>query len=270
MMKKILFLTFVFITAFVIILPSGNSQTNVVEEGEPLHLWLKRSPTQDLTTLHFYKPLDNEDVRGDARFRHTLGPKGEENDKLVMFFPTDQKSNFLQFEYNETLTGNYSFTISAISMLSERFSLGVELAFDKDRDGKYDESFTFTISGNTSRGIERYKGNINIPSDLIKKFDGKNGGRIRMTISRNDNLDINVLIYCGYRGEFSSLWLPYSKYTYVPQNEEDGPDYTLYVILGIMAVTVFVLVIIFGFRSKDGGKEKTPPQSGRRRRKSKR
>jgi hypothetical protein len=200
--------------------------------------------------LHFYKPLDNEDVRGDARFRATLGPKGSGNDSLTMYFPTDQKSNFLQFEYNASLQGNYSFMISAISFLVDQFNLKVTLSFDKDRDGDYDKIFDFSIIGNTDRDITRYEGNLSIPPNLIDEFNGKTGGRIKMTIQREDDLDINILIYCGYRGEFSSIWLPYSKYIYEPDSKENGPDYTLFVILGLGAAALIVIVIVLGTRAK--------------------
>lgn len=239
----------ILLVSMIMIVPSSG-QTSVVQDGEPLHLWLKRSPTQDMTTLHFYKPLDNEQVRTDARFRHNLGPKGTENDELVMFFPTDQQSNFLQFEHNDTLTGNYSFMISALSLRGTKFELKIDLSFDQDRDGDYDKVFSFTIKENTSLDTTRFEGDIDIPANLIEKFDGKKGGRVRMTISREDDLDINVLIYCGFQGEFSYIWLPFSKYTYVPPNNEDQPNYTLYVVLGIAAAAVFVLVIVLASRAK--------------------
>ena len=256
--------------------PAGTSQTTSrqVKEGDPLHLYVTRSVTQDMTFLYYHAPLDpNGNISADARYRHSFGEKGSDTDSLVMFFPQDKDSNFLQFQPNMTLTAHYDITLSAVTPADTSdlgFDLKVTIELDLERDGEYDHTVTFHITGTADSSRTTHTGDMAMdPSDL-EPFDGEKGGRIRVTITREDDIDTSVVMYCGYQGKTSSIWLPYSKFTYVPQ-DDDGDDGS-YVWLVVLAIAVFIAIIVVALISgrdkekKDaGGKGKKDARKDRRR-----
>jgi hypothetical protein len=257
------------------IVPSGADpqSTGGVREGEPLHLWFKRSPTQNLTTLSFYEQEISKDIREDPRYRHMIGPGGS----MVVYFPTHPDSNFLQFEYNETLRGNYTFTLLPMVSTnpgSTEFSLKVIIDFDTQRDGKYDKQISFKITGMADSNRREYTGNITVDPELIQKFDGKKGGRIRITIQREDDLDTNVLLYCGYLGDISYLNLPFSKYVYIPpeRNDDENTKYLFLSVISVAFIVIIVILVVYMKREQEKNKkrkeaEKVSLRRGSRRRK---
>jgi hypothetical protein len=248
---------------------SGQSDSGV-SDGEPLHLWFKRSPAQALTTLSFYEPQMDEEMTSDPRFRHVLTPKGDNNSSMVAFFPTHPDNNFLQFEYNSTITGFYNFTISAVlprDVTDIDFRIRVTMEFAQTRGEEFDDNISFQIEGKADSDRRSYSGEIQIDSDMIEKFDGRKGGRIRVTVERVDDIDTDVLIYCGYRGLFSSLTLPFSKYTYTPdENGEEGFDWTTFLIIVFGSLVIIILVFLaFGIiGGKKEEKKEEPLLSDRR------
>ena len=99
--------------------------SGLVEEGEPLHLYIRRSPIQDDTYLYFHPPEGKyyNDSYNDLGYRKTLLQKGGGNDTVTLFYPQDPGSNFLQFEPNPSLILRYNFTISAIPLPPHRMSM---------------------------------------------------------------------------------------------------------------------------------------------------
>ncbi len=250
---------------------SGGQSDGGVRDGEPLHLWFRRSPSQNITTLSFYEPVVSDDDRMDIRYRHAIGPKDTPGLELITFFPTHPDSNFLQFEFNGTLTGNYSLILSAagpITSLDTVYKLRVTIDLDIERDGEYDKQISFLITGTANSSSDKHTGNISVPDDLLKKFDGRRGGRIRVTMSREDDLDTYVILYCGYLGKQSFINLPYSRYTYVPPGEVDNSIPTIWII-GFGSVFIILVVFIAVFLSrkheKDEPAEEVEPRRSRRR-----
>ncbi len=245
-----------------------------VRDGEPLHLWFKRSPAQALTTLSFYEPQMDEEMISDPRFRHVLKPKEEQNSTLLAFFPTHPENNFLQFEYNSTITAVYNFTISAVlprDVTDIDFRIRVTIEFAQTRGEEYDQNVSFEIEGKADSDRRSYTGEIEIDSEMIERFDGRKGGRIRLTVERVDDIDTDVLIYCGYRGWFSSFTLPFSKYTYTPdENGEEGFDWTTFLIIIFGSLVIIILVFlafgIIGGKKEEKKEEPLLSDRGRRRR----
>jgi hypothetical protein len=236
-------------------LVSGQSSSGV-QEGEPLHLWLKRSTAQDLTTLSFYEPQIEDDT--DPKFRQTIGERGEDNDELVLYFPTHPDNNFLQFEYNESIEGRYNFTISAVQPLNATdtvFKLKITIYLSIERGDEPDAEVSFQIEGEADSQRRTYQDSIPIGKELVERFDEEKGGRLKIVIEREDNLDTDVLLYCGYRGGHSFLELPFSKYTHAPsEDEENGFDWTTLVII-IFGSLVIIILVFLAFGILGGKKE---------------
>ncbi len=268
--RAIFFISMVMAFSFLSVTMISGQTSSGVQEGEPLHLWLKRSPAQDLTTLSFYPVQIDDTVSSDPKFRHALGSKGQETSKLTAYFPTHPDSNFLQFEYNSTLAGEYNFTISAVlpkNASDIEFRLKVTLEFAQERGSDLDVEFSFIIVGQADSNRRTYTGDIEIDKDLLERFDGEKGGRMKLMIERVDNLDTDVLLYLGYGESTCSFDLPYSKYKYVPgEEEEDGFDWTIVVII-IFGSLVIIILVFLAFGLIGGKKEKDvtdePPQRTR-------
>lgn len=242
-----------------------------IQDGEPLNLWFKRSPAQDSTTLVFHEPSLTEDQLDDPKFRHSLGPRGGNTSKMVLFFPTDKNSNFLQFEYNDTLEGNFSITLSAIlpqNASTIQFQIKINIEMDLDRDGDYDEEISFDVTGDADSTRRTYEGEIPKDQGIPERFDGQRGGRIRITIERKDLLDTNVLIYCGYKGFQSSFNLPFSKYTYVAPEPEDNEIPVSWIIgIGSAFIILVVFIVVILMRKQE---EEPEPEEPKKRKGSKR
>jgi hypothetical protein len=215
----------------------------VVQVGEPLHIYLRRQPVQDMTYLFFHPPDDiyHEKAADNLSYRKTLLSKGSGNDSERMYFPQDSKSNFLQFEPNSSIPLNYNFTISAVqpndpSNITYKLRVLIDIDYDNDKD--YDDAISFEISGTANSERRIKEGTVQIDTSRLKKFDGKNGGRLRVTISRVDDLDTTVTIYCGYQGYNSYIFLPFSKYKYEGDDQENGENYWPWVLAGAAIVLI--------------------------------
>ncbi|MGA1872689.1 MAG: hypothetical protein ACMUHY_03370 [Thermoplasmatota archaeon] len=259
---------------FMIYFPPVLAQADVVPVGEPLHLHIRRQPVSDMTFLYFHPPDDtyNERARNDLSYRLTLLEKGSGNDTLTMYYPQDPQSNFLQFEPNATLEFTYSFALSAVKPVDPSdmtFILEVLVEIDEDRDGDYEDEVSFEISGEANSERSLMEGTVPIDIGKMEPFDGKKGGRLRVTLSRADELETSLTIYCGYGGYHSWFQLPYSKFKYLPPDgDPDDPSMWPYV-LGIAGVVVVSGIAYFFFRSRqqEQRKKSEPPIRDRGRRK---
>ncbi|MEA3559958.1 MAG: hypothetical protein U9R75_11960 [Candidatus Thermoplasmatota archaeon] len=246
----------------------GSQETNVVRSGEPLHLYLRRKPVQDMTYLHFYPP-DNDLIGSNVSYRETLQQKGNVGDSFpLMFYPQSRESNFLQFEPNSSVQFHYHFVISAQNppppIVEEPvYRVKVLIELDYEHDGKYDRELSFEISGVTGKGPEIKEGNVQFNIGSLERFEGETGGRVRVNISRQDNLGSVVTIYCGTDGYNSYFQLPYSKYKYL--GGSDDPSVDLYIVIGIIFFVGVIVVVFMIYKDSGKRKEKEPEKKGRRR-----
>jgi hypothetical protein len=243
-----------------------SAQTGVVEEGEPLHLYLRRQPVQDYTYLYFHPPdvTYQEKAENNLSYRKTFLTKDSGNDLETMFFPQDPKSNFLQFEPNSSLSFEYSFVISAVKPPDPSdltYILEFLVDIDYDNDGHYDDQLSFEISGDADSESAVKEGTVTVDMDQLKRFDGKRGGRLRVTISRKDDIDTSVTIYCGYQGYNSYFVFPFSKYKYEGEPPDDGGDYWLWILAGAGILIVGGIAYLY-IRQKQVEK---PPEPDKRR-----
>jgi hypothetical protein len=251
----------ILILSSISVVPLAASQTTGgVPVGEPLHLFLRRSPVQDRTYLYFHPPGDGyfNESRDNLSYRETLTQKGTETSQFYMRYPEAAESNFLQFEPNRTLKLTYSFTISAVKppdISDIQYILGIIIELDYDHDGKWDREISFEINGDADNNRHIKEGEVDVNIDTLKKFDGEKGGRIQVTILRLDDIDTTLTIYCGYLGYHSFFQLPFSKYRY--QQETDTPSNTwIWVTVGGAGlIAVFVIYVIYA------GRKKVPPRS---------
>lgn len=253
-LKKILPTVLFFLLCLSPLLSSTSAQDGAVQVGEPLHIYIRRQPVQDMTFLYFHAPdaTYDEKARDNISYRKILLARGSGMDSERMFFPQDPQSNFLQFEPNASIPSTYNFTISAVQpedISDITYTLLVVIDIDYENDKNYDEQISFEISGeaDSSRAIK--EGTIPFGDDQLKKFDGERGGRLRVNISRKDYLDTTVTIYCGYQGYNSFLVLPYSKYKYEGEIPEDGKNYWPWVLAGA-AIVIIIGVAYFYLRQK--------------------
>ncbi|MBN1390565.1 MAG: hypothetical protein JXA22_07990 [Candidatus Thermoplasmatota archaeon] len=231
------------------------AQSKAVPEGEPLHLYIRRQPVQDMTYLYFHPPdqIYADRSRDDLDYRETLMQKGSGNDTLRMFYPQDPdpRNNFLQFMPNASLELTYNFVISAVRPLdisNTTYILVVLIDMDMDHDGKYDRDISFEISGEADSQRSYKNGTVPIDIGSLRSFDGERGGRLRVTLSRKDDIDTSVTIYCGYRGFHSWFQLPFSKFDHSPQEDDTPPSWPY--LIGFAAILVVCGVAYFYFRSR--------------------
>jgi len=246
----------------VVFVPMVESQeVQGVQVGEPLDLYIRRKPVQDMTYLFFHPPDDGYDTRSveDPGYRKGLMPKGTIGDSFSMWYPQDRDSNFLQFEPNATLKLGYNITVSAIypgvpgQIKDSNFTIDVLIELDYENDRKFDREISFSIRDESYSKPTVKEGEINIDVRSLRKFDVKEGGRIKVTFSRADDLDTIVSIYCGYRGYHSYLMFPYSKFRYTSIQEENKSDSWKWMLLFGGSILVGGALILF---LKDRGKQK--------------
>ena len=260
-------ITIIFLFCLMPLLNSSSAQTGVVEVGEPLHIYLRRQPVQDMTYLYFHPPDDiyNEKAMDNLSYRKTLLPRGSGNDFERMFFPQDPASNFLQFEPNSTIPLTYSFPISAVKPtdLSDiTYKLLVLIDIDYGNDKDYDKQISFEITGEADSERVIKEGIVPMDVSQLKKFEGKDGGRLRVNISRKDFLDTTVTIYCGYQGQNSYIVLPYSKYKYEGETSDNGNELWPWF---LAAGGIIIIAGIAFFYLKQKQVEKAPPPVEKRR-----
>ncbi len=252
--------------------PLAASQTiGAVPVGEPLHLYLRRSPVQDRTYLYFHPPGDGyaNESKDDIAYRETLTKKGTETDHFFMRYPEAIESNFLQFEPNKTLKMTYSFTISSVkpSDISDiKYTLGIIIELDYDHDGKWDRDIAFEITGDADNNLYTKEGEVDVDIGSLKKFDGKKGGRIQITLSRLDDIDTTLTIFCGYLGYHSHFQLPYSKFRYEQEPDEPSRAWMWVVVGGVVVIGVFIVYVIYSGRKKTLPPSKEKNRRGRGRR----
>ena len=200
-------------------LPQGaviGQATGGVRVGEPLHIYLRKDVAQQLLYLHFYPPPGDVPLT-EATSRFALDRKGSLNATVVTFFPRDMGSNFLQFEPNASVEAKYQLMLFAsrplnVSDNKARLELIIEL--DYQNDNEYDERFVATVRFNATSSFVKVQGSLPMDPEELRRFDGKKGGKVRMTLARADDLDTIVVVHCGSSAEPSFVQLPFSKYRY--------------------------------------------------------
>ncbi len=227
---------------------------DVIKVGEPLHLHLRRLPVQDMTYLFFHPPDSTYEniAKDDLSYRKTFLAKGTGRDFEVIYFPQDPQSNFLQFEPNSSIPLTYSFNISGVKpmdLTDIAYILNIKIDIDYNHDGSYDDVISFDIKGETKSHMESKKGTVPINMNDLKKFNAKDGGRLRINISRQDHVDTSLTVYCGYHGYNSYLELPFSKYKYIDPVDPPPPVIWPWV-LGIGALMILAAVGFFYFKQK--------------------
>jgi hypothetical protein len=238
-LRKVPYIAIIFIFCMVTFLPEFSAQSGAVQVGEPLHIYLRRQPVQDMTYLYFHPPdeIYEQKSHDNLSYRKTLLERGTGHDFIVLYFPQDSISNFLQFEPNASIPFTYNFTISTVRP-NINYILNIKIDIDYDHDGRYDKEISFDIRGEEDDKIESKTGIIPVDVSELKKFDEKNGGRLRVNISRKDEIDTTITIYCGYRGYNSYLVLPFSKYKYEGEEPGDGESYWPWILAGAGLVII--------------------------------
>ena len=104
-LSKVPHLAIIFLFCITPFIAGSTAQSGAVQVGEPLHLYIRRQPVQDMTFLFFHPPDDiyNEKAMDNLSYRKILLQRDTGLDFIRMFYPQDGNSNFLQFEPNSSI-----------------------------------------------------------------------------------------------------------------------------------------------------------------------
>jgi len=242
-----------------------------VQVGEPLHIYFRKDVPQQMLYLHFYPPAGNVPLT-DTSSRYTIDRKGSLNATAVVFFPRDLGSNFLQFEPNASVPAEYQlmlFCATPINASSNKAKLQLIIELDYQRDNVYDNRMATTIVFDANSSFVKVRGALPIDAFELGRFDGKRGGKIRVTLARADDLDTIVVMHCGSSEHPSFFQLPCSKYRYVASDDNGGGVSPLLVLgIGVAVVVVFFigLKLISWNKGKETKKVEAPAQHRGRKR----
>jgi len=237
-----------------------------VKVGEPLHIYFRKDVAQQMLYLHFYKPAGNLPLT-DTSSRFIIERKGAPNSTSVVFFPRDPNSNFLQFEPNASVAPEYQFMLFAATpqnASNNKAKLQLIIEIDYQRDNVYDKRSTTTLVFDANSTFVKVKGRLPIDAYELSKFDGKRGGKVRVTLARADDLDTIVVLHCGSSKDPSYIQLPCSKYRYVPSDRKGG-GVSPFLVLGIGVAVVVVFFIGLKLLNWKTGKEAKDEAPARRR-----
>ncbi len=247
----------------------GTTVSDGIDDGTPLTLYMIRLPTDDVNHLSLY-PEDNVRVMGNISYRVMLGQKGSGRESITILFPTVKEDNKLQYETNISIDAHYDFNVFArppqdISDLEYRIEVLIEL--DHTRDGDYEDEIRFQVKGEASNMDPGAPTNIvgQISVDTNKLGDLK-GGRMRVTMTRLDDIDTPVWLYTGYLGKQCMIRLPYSKFVYIPGDEDGETNWRPFLVVAAVVIVAVVGYVIYQKKEqKDEKVKKEPVKRGSRR-----
>ena len=243
----------------------GTTVSNGIDDGTPLTLYMIRLPTDDVNHLSLY-PEDNVRVTSNSSYRVMLGQKGSGQESITILFPSVKEDNKLQYETNISIDAYYDFHILAhlpmdISDLEYRIEVVIEL--DHTRDGDYEDEIRFQINGEASGEPTNIMGQILVD---INKLGDLKGGRMRVTMTRLDDIDTPVWLYTGYLDKQCMIRLPYSKFVYVPADEDGETNWAPFLVGAIIVMVIVVGYVLYQNKQKTDEKvEEKPKKRGRRR-----
>lgn len=244
--------------------------SGAVQVGEPLHIYFRKDVPQQMLYLHFHPPTGNVPLT-ETSSRFTIDRKGSLNATVVVFFPRDPSSNFMQFEPNASVDPVFQLMLFAATPQNAsnnmaRLQLTIEL--DYQRDNVYDKRITTTITFEANSSFVKVRGKLPVDAYELSRFDGKRGGKIKLTLARADDLDTIVVLHCGSSERPSFFQLPCSKYIYVPSNDKgDGISPMIVLAIGVAMVIVFFVGLRLLNRKKGKGEETKEVPTPRRNKK---
>jgi hypothetical protein len=243
---------------------AGYSQEGV-KEGDPLSIYLRRSPEQNLTFLNLYKAF-NSTVEDKNQYVLVLGPKRSGTDKMVAYLPTSDPDNSLKYRPNASVQAMYNFSVlgRAVKDAPEsdyRLKVVVEIDYRRGDDFDADDSFSFIIEGPSDSKVHERSGPIDITAGDLKRMDPARGGRIRITITRDDNEVNAVTLYTGYRVLNCGLTLPMSR----DRSEAGSSDgIGVFLVLAVVAIIAGAVAAYLAFDHFSGKKDKDKGKGRRR------
>ncbi len=240
----------------------GSTVSNGVDDGSPLTLYMIRLPTDDVNHLSLY-PEDNIKVRENSSYRVMLGKEGSGQESITILYPPVKEDNKLQYETNISIDAHYDINVFArppqdLSDLEYRIEVLIEL--DHTRDGDYEDEIRFQVTGEASNMDPEEPTNIvgQIPVDINKLGDLR-GGRMRVTLTRLDDIDTPVWLYTGYLGKQCMIRLPYSKFVYVPEDENGETNWAPFLVGAIIIIVIVVGYALYQNKQKEDETVKEEP-----------
>ncbi len=257
------------VTGLVLLSVFGTTTSRGIDDGTPLALYMIRLPTDDVNHLSLF-PEDNVRVTENSSYRVMLGQMGSGQESITILYPPVKEDNKLQYEANISIDAHYDFNVFARppqdpSDLEYRIEVLIEL--DHTRDGDYEDEIRFQVKGEASNMDPDAPTNIvgQIEVDVNDMGDLK-GGRMRVTMTRLDDIDTPVWLYTGYLGKQCMFRLPYTKFVYVPEDEGGEVNWRPFLVGALVVIVIVVGFVIYQKMEKRDEKiEEEPGKKGSRR-----
>jgi len=235
-------------------------------KGDPLTLYMRSLPVSNVTHVALFPDTG---VSGRDEYRILLGPGGNPNDRFTVFFPPLKEDNKLQYEPNSSIKGRFDMEMLAFpppDVSDLEFRVEVIIEIDYENDGTFDDTLSFTVIGTADnddkREPTRYNGTIEADP---KDYGSMKGGRLRITFQRKDSINTPVWLYTGYVGGQTCFTLPFSKYTYVPADDDGDTNlFPLLIIGGIIVMGIAAYLIYDRSQKESKNSELTTQERGRK------
>ena len=249
-----------FLMLMVVLMPCPGSGEEALKDGDPLVLYLRKSGTPQEPSLKLY-PAFYPENENHSTYVIPLGARGSGNDLVEMFMPRDPMDNSLKYRPNSSLMGSYSFHISAgISMNPQyakyRINVIVEMDYERDGDFDPDDHIQFTVEGDADGRPHRVSGEYSVDINDYEPFHPEKGGRIKVSLVREDFANTTLKFYVGYRNKTSHFRLPYSRYSGEEIEDNDNDIRTVLIVLGVILVIILVSYLLYRIIGKDSDSDK--------------
>lgn len=262
---------------FVSTVQVSSQSSTAVKNGDPLDLYIRKSGIPRTASLKLY-PAFYPEQENTTEFLQVIESRGSDTDHVEMYMPRAEDENDNSFKYrpNGSVSGRYSFHIACtlptdIEVTTYTLRVRIEMDYDRGSEFKADDEYSFDIQGPADGQVHRVSGNLDMNTGDFESFSGQNGGRIKVSLIREDFSDSRLTLYLGYLNKTSDFRLPFSRFSEEPIKEDEN-DWTVFIIIGVVAVLVIVGYIVYDQYKKSTEKksEEEPERPSPRRKSSRR
>lgn len=261
-------LLFAFSTVLLLsLVPMGaTAEDAILKEGSPLDLYLRKSGTPLNPSLKLY-PSFYPESENSSGYVIPLGSRGSGEDTVEMYMPRDSMDNSLKYKPNGTLDGHYSFHISAgvpKNPQYSRYKVRVLVEMDYERRDRFDtdKEFSFNVEGDADGQVHRNSGDYDLDLSEYQRFHPENGGRIKVSLIREDFGNTTLKFYVGFLNKTSNFRIPYSRYPGGPVEDDDDFRISWPIIVITIVVVIGVSYLIYKSTKQEKGREEDKGASG--------
>ncbi|MGA1821517.1 MAG: hypothetical protein ACMUIG_03205 [Thermoplasmatota archaeon] len=222
-----------------------------VKDGDPLDIYLRKSGTPRIASMKLY-PSFYPEQENTTEFVQVLEPRGSDNDRVEMFLPRSEDENDNSFKYrpNGSVQGRYSFHISCsvpndVEVTTYTLRVLIEMDYERGSEFQTDDEYHFDVVGPSDGQARKISGEIDMNPGDFESFSGQKGGRIKVTLIKEDFSDTRLTIYMGYLNKTSHFTLPFSRFSADAAVDDDNNGWTILIIAGVIAVLGVVGYVLY-------------------------